>query len=115
MTRFNSQQIDQFLSAHATQEAAPLSEDFLKANEEKIMQRIHSHNVHHRAGWMAAAASLLLLIVAGVTIHLLPSHFSHNPADTTLHALYDVNDATTDEELNEQETLIECDTYLEFV
>lgn len=115
MTRFTSQQIDQLLAHPADRKPTPLAEDFLKANEERIMERIHTHNSHRRTGWLAAAASLLLLIVAGVTLNTLPSRFSHNTADDSLHALYDVDDNTTEEELNEQETLIECDTFLEFV
>lgn len=125
MARFTSQQIDQFLTAPSEEKPVRLTEEQLKQNEDQIISRIHSHNVHRRTGWMAAAASVLLIIVAGITIEKIPHRASPDTVTATattttasekpLQALYDVNENTSEEELEEEETLIECDTFLELI
>lgn len=114
MARFTSQQIDQFLATPSDEKPVRLTEEQIKQNEEQIISRIHSHNVHRRTGWMAAAASILLIIVAGITVERIPHHSSAT-ANESLQALYDVNEYTSDEELEEEETLVECDTFLELI
>lgn len=117
MARFTSQQIDQFLATPSGEKPVRLTDEQLKKNEEQIISRLHSHNVHRRTGWVAAAASVLLIIVAGITIDKIPHRSS--PAAITanepLQALYDVDDCISDEELEEEETLVECDTFLELI
>ena len=117
MARFTSQQIDQFLAALGKEEPIRLTDEQRKQNEEQIISRIHSHNVHRRTGWMAAAASVLLIIVAGITVEKIPHRAASSPAaaPAPLQALYDVNEYTSDEELEEEETLVECDTFLELI
>lgn len=115
MTRFTSQQIDQFLNNPTEEHTPSLTQEQLTQNEEQIISRIHSHNVRRRTGWLTAAASVMLIVVAGITVHNHKSHFAANTTDDTFHALYEADENTSAEELENQETLIECDTFLEFV
>lgn len=115
MTRFNAQQIQQFLDTpQPATRPAEANADFFTQNEEHIMQALHTANTHRRHAWIATAAAVMLLLVGGLTAHLLPRH-AESAADDTLHALYDTDEQTPDDEINTQEDLLESDIYLQIV